>query len=216
MKTQRRKNFTLIELLVVIAIIAILAGMLLPALTKARKTARSTTCKNNLKQVGTLMEFYRQDNREWQPPICFKVGQLNTFWFVKLMYHADPKWNWSTALTRRTGRIMICPETEAACPEPAVLRTTMYPARGGFTIDLNSIKVSQITKPSARGMLHGDAMPRVGDNGYVYGELWWTGGGMAYLNWCHPNRTMNTLFVDGHVEQIPYNFNFFDGNTLKK
>ena len=62
------KCFTLIELLVVIGIIAILAALLLPALSHARLTAKRIVCTSNLKQVGLLMGLYQSNNKSYFPP----------------------------------------------------------------------------------------------------------------------------------------------------
>ena len=63
----RKHGFTLIELLVVIAIIAILAAMLLPALSRARESARDISCMNNVNSLGKAMILYADDNQDRIP-----------------------------------------------------------------------------------------------------------------------------------------------------
>ena len=70
---RKTKGFTLIELLVVMAIIIILAGLLMPALGRAREQARKTTCANNLKQIGTAIMMYTADNSEQYPAATIAI-----------------------------------------------------------------------------------------------------------------------------------------------
>jgi prepilin-type N-terminal cleavage/methylation domain-containing protein/prepilin-type processing-associated H-X9-DG protein len=68
MLTEKRKNgFTLVELLVVIGIIALLISILLPALSKSRKSSQNIYCQNNLKQIGIATKMYANDNKDYYP-----------------------------------------------------------------------------------------------------------------------------------------------------
>ena len=73
----KKRGFTLIELLVVMVIIALLVGLLLPALGRAREEARKTQCRSNLRQIGLAMNVYCNDNKGWTPPAYGNAPNTN-------------------------------------------------------------------------------------------------------------------------------------------
>jgi len=111
-----KKRFTLIELLVVIAIIAILAGMLLPALGKAREKAKSIKCAANQKQLGTAVAMYTGDYDDWLP-ILQHVTSEYLGWRMELSKYTCGTVTDHASRKIRTG-VFECPSYKNATGDP--------------------------------------------------------------------------------------------------
>jgi len=188
---QASHRFTLIELLVVVAIIAILASLLLPALSKARDSARGTTCLNNLKQIGTSISFYANDNEDYIPS--------STTPAVWLVYSATyPNWmQYYVGAGDGMRKIVNCPMYHGLWYNSGNYGLTLNWCHYSRSFQKPYHRVTEIQKTDGT-FIGGDVMYEGGNALSSAQFCTAAGAGWENLDPRHSNH-INILWADGHV-----------------
>ena len=214
------RGFTLIELCVVVAVVAVLVGLLLPALSNAKRKGHQTTCRSNLKQIGLAIQMYTDDHEEYLPgpvwsgvrPDYHKNYSQDLLWFIASDLGLAPP---SDDIKLAT--IMVCPGYRRYAPLAATLfgrKVYMlnddvdsnpvsrlspfgYPSVGGAP-EVTPMKMSRFDNYLPPSSLFAMTDIDQAFPGMSPAVGWWTDLPVAPVH----GSVRNQLFFDWHVESV--------------
>ena len=191
----RKHSFTLIELLIVIAIIAILAGILLPALNAARQKAHDTSCRSNLRQLGNYLTIYADDHGG------LMVGSKNPLWWNKLK-------DSFTGFDKGTNKAQHCPSQKYNDASwSGFSKSISNYSYNGYAVG----KITAVKRSISKLIFLVDGNLRKNNAGYyIYAEIYYAqflpgkpfdAENQAEVKPKHGNSN-NHLYADGHGEAV--------------
>lgn len=224
------RSFTLIELLVVVAIIAILAALLLPALSKARTTAQKTKCLSNVKQMTQGALIYSVENKDRLPGSwngCNAINTSGSTWSapnagtcadIQQWWRDAYNQNWMKQVWDANGnkKIFICPSTNLGKHSSANFVNPDYAVSYRTPANFFNLKTGNARRPSKQVIVMDAGMCM---SYYITTPSTYCGISTPYSRTVH-GGTLNSGFIDGHAAAMKFealggtsfNWNAFSNN----